>query len=61
MQFAKKAVKRHQFRGGDPEICALLYKVYGATGNPRAASNALRFGMHRFQDQTDLQRLSLLP
>ena len=52
---------RHYFPDGDPEIYTLLYQVYGATGNPRAAADAVRSGLHIFPDDVDLQRLSLLP
>jgi spermidine synthase len=52
---------RHYFPDGDPEIYTLLYQFYGATGNPRAAADAVRFGLHIFPDDADLQRLSLLP
>jgi spermidine synthase len=52
---------RRYFPDGDPEIYTLLYEVYGATGNPRAAAEAARFGLRIFPDDPDLQRLSLLP
>ena len=52
---------RRYFPDGDPEIYTLLYEVYNAIGDPRAAAEAVRFGLRIFPDDQDLQRMSLLP
>ena len=39
----------------------LLYEVDKALGDPRAAADAVRFGLRMFPDNSELQRLNLLP
>ena len=42
----------------DPGTYRLLYEVYMAQGQPRAAAEAIRFGLHLFPDNSNLQHLS---
>jgi spermidine synthase len=51
-------VKRY-FPDGDPETYTLLYEVYRQLGDPRAATDAVRFGLRMFPDNSDLLRLNL--
>jgi tetratricopeptide (TPR) repeat protein len=41
-------------------IYPLLYQVDHELGDPRAANEAVRFGLRMFPDNSDLQRLRLL-
>jgi tetratricopeptide (TPR) repeat protein len=52
-------VRRH-FPDGDANTYSLLYEVDNALGDPRAAADAVRFGLRIFPDNTNLQRLNLL-
>jgi tetratricopeptide (TPR) repeat protein len=52
-------VKRF-FPDSDAETYSLLYEVDNALGDPRAAADAVRFGLRVFPDNSSLQRLNLL-
>ena len=51
-------VKRY-FPDEDAAIYSLLFQVDNALGDPRAAAEAVRFGLRMFPDNSDLQRLKL--
>ena len=51
---------RRFFPDGDPNTYILLYEVDNALGDPRAAADAVRFGLRVFPDNSSLQRLKLL-
>jgi hypothetical protein len=38
----------------------LLFEVDNALGDPRAAADAVRFGLRMFPDNSDLKRLNLI-
>jgi uncharacterized protein HemY len=52
---------RRYFPDGDAGTYSLLYEVDKALGDPRAAADAVRFGLRMFPDNPELQRLNLLP
>jgi spermidine synthase len=52
-------VKRY-FPDGDAGAYTLLFEVDNALGDPRAAADAVRFGLRMFPDNSDLQRLNLI-
>ena len=52
-------VKRY-FPDGDAGTYSLLFEVDNALGDPRAAADAVRFGLRMFPDNSDLQRLNLI-
>jgi spermidine synthase len=52
-------VRRH-FPDGDANTYSLLYEVDNALGDPRAAADAIRFGLRIFPDDSNLQRLNQL-
>src|SRR5579872_3740843 len=51
---------RRFFPDGDAATYSLLYEVDNALGDPRAAADAVHFGLRIFPDNSDLQRLKLL-
>jgi spermidine synthase len=51
---------RRYFPDDDAGIYALLFEVDTALGDPRAAAEAVRFGLRMFPDNADLQRLNLI-
>jgi spermidine synthase len=51
---------RRYFPDGDAGTYTLLYEVDSALGDPRAAADAVRFGLRMFPDNSDLLRLNLL-
>jgi tetratricopeptide (TPR) repeat protein len=52
-------VKRY-FPDSDAGAYTLLFEVDNALGDPRAAADAVRFGLRMFPDNSDLQRLNLI-
>jgi spermidine synthase len=48
---------RRYFPDSDAGTYTLLFEVDNALGDPRAASDAVRFGLRMFPDNSDLQRL----
>jgi tetratricopeptide (TPR) repeat protein len=52
-------VKRH-YPDGDAATYTLLYEVDSALGDPRAAAEAVRFGLRIFPDNSELLRLNQL-
>ena len=48
------------FPDQDSRIYPLLFQADQALGDPRAAANAVRFGLRMFPDNSELQRLNLL-
>jgi uncharacterized protein HemY len=52
-------VERH-YPDGDAETYTLLYEIDQALGDPRAAADAVRFGLRIFPDNSELRRLNLL-
>ncbi len=66
-QQKKWAESRHQlefvrryFPDGDAGTYTLLFEVDNALGDPRAAADAVRFGLRMFPDNPDLKRLKLI-
>jgi tetratricopeptide (TPR) repeat protein len=51
---------RRYFPDGDPDTYTLLYEVDNALNDPRAAADAVRFGLRIFPNNVNLQRLNLL-
>jgi tetratricopeptide (TPR) repeat protein len=51
---------RRFFPDGDAATYSLLYEVDNALGDPRAAAEAVHFGLRIFPGNSDLQRLKLL-
>jgi spermidine synthase len=51
---------RRYFPDEDARIYTLLFEVDNALGDPRAAAEAVRFGLRMFPDNADLQRLNLI-
>ena len=51
---------RRYFPDGDAGTYTLLFEVDNALGDPRAAADAVRFGLRMFPDNSDLQRLNLI-
>ncbi len=51
---------RRYFPDGDAGTYTLLFEVDNALGDPRAASDAVRFGLRVFPDNSDLRRLTLI-
>jgi len=51
---------RRYFPDSDAGTYTLLFEVDKALGDPRAASDAVRFGLRMFPDNSDLQRLTLI-
>lgn len=51
---------RQYFPDEDARIYTMLYQVDRALGNPRAAADAVRFGLRLFPDDSELKRLKLL-
>jgi len=49
---------RRYFPDGDPDTYSLLYEVDNALGDPRAAADAIRFGLRIFPNNVNLQRLN---
>jgi tetratricopeptide (TPR) repeat protein len=48
------------FPDDDAAIYTLLFQIDNAMGDPRAAAEAVRFGLRMFPDDSDLKRLKLL-
>jgi tetratricopeptide (TPR) repeat protein len=44
----------------DAAIYPLLFRADQALGDPRAAAKAIRFGLHVFPDNSELQQLNLV-
>ncbi len=51
---------RRYFPDEDAGIYTMLFQADTALGDPRAAAEAVRFGLRLFPDDSDLQRLNLL-
>jgi spermidine synthase len=51
---------RRYFPDDDAGVYSLLFEVDNALGDPRAAAEAVRFGLRMFPDNADLQRLNLI-
>jgi uncharacterized protein HemY len=51
---------RRYFPDGDAGTYSLLFEVDNALADPRAAADAVRFGLRMFPDNSDLQRLNLI-
>jgi tetratricopeptide (TPR) repeat protein len=51
---------RRYFPDSDAGTYTLLFEVDNALGDPRAAADAMRFGLRMFPDNSDLQRLTLV-
>jgi tetratricopeptide (TPR) repeat protein len=51
---------RRYFPDGDVGTYTLLFEIDNALGDPRAAAEAVRFGLRMFPDNSDLQRLNLI-
>ncbi len=51
---------RRYFPDGDAGTYTLLFEVDNALGDPRAATEAVRFGLRMFPDNSDLRRLNLI-
>jgi len=52
-------VKRY-FPDDDAGVYSLLFQIDNALGDPRAAAEAVRFGLRMFPDNSDLRRLKLM-
>jgi spermidine synthase len=48
------------FPDGDAGTYTLLFEIDNALGDPRAAADAVRFGLRMFPDNSELQRLNLI-
>jgi uncharacterized protein HemY len=51
---------RRYFPDSDVGTYTLLFEVDNALGDPRAAAEAVRFGLRVFPGNSDLQRLTLI-
>jgi spermidine synthase len=51
---------RHYFPDEGSGIYPMLFQVDNALGDPRSATEAVRFGLRLFPDDSDLQRLNLV-
>jgi spermidine synthase len=52
---------RRYFPDSNVRTYTLLYEIDKVLGDPRAAADAVRFGLRMFPENSELQRLSLLP